>query len=212
MGSEKLTGNEIRDLLAEAICDIGYWSWWAARLPDFIQLEFGGTQLYFPPAAENQPPRTKIAVRMVKPKSIAFMTRREIQGEAAANWFNDLHHDKMEPPTCSYDAFTFTDKEMISDIIQEAKSMHVLHGYTPTESDFLKENCTLVFWAGDYGCAVAAEEMALYNYDGEVPVEDVPAMHKAWWDYWKKYWELRGTPNALPKDYACEVTIPVNNK
>lgn len=29
-----------------------------------------------------------------------------------------------------------------------------------------------------------------------------------WWEYWKDYWQKRGTKDAYKEDYACEVTIP----
>ena len=32
------------------------------------------------------------------------------------------------------------------------------------------------------------------------------------WDYWRVYWERRDRKDPLPKDYACEVTIPVASK
>jgi hypothetical protein len=40
-------------VLANAISDVGYWSWWARERPDMFQLKFGGTQLYFPPQAKR---------------------------------------------------------------------------------------------------------------------------------------------------------------
>lgn len=60
--NEPLTEPQILDILSSAICDVGYWSWWTTNLPAVIQIEFGGTQLYFPLADNSQPPSTQVAM------------------------------------------------------------------------------------------------------------------------------------------------------
>ena len=42
--------------------------------------------------------------------------------------------------------------------------------------------------------------------------EEIEPLSRKWWEYWKDYWCLRGTRDASPKDFACEVTIPVNKE
>ena len=44
------------DLLVEAICLTGYWSWWSGKFPENVAVEFGNTQLWNPPIEEGQPP------------------------------------------------------------------------------------------------------------------------------------------------------------
>jgi len=44
---------------------------------------------------------------------------------------------------------------------------------------------------------------------GKYTEEEIGTASVKWWDYWKNYWKLRSTKDAYPKDYACEVTIPV---
>ena len=44
------------------------------------------------------------------------------------------------------------------------------------------------------------------------PEEEIEPLSRKWWEYWKDYWRLRGTRDASPKDFACEVTIPVNKE
>ena len=46
-----------------------------------------------------------------------------------------------------------------------------------------------------------------FAYPSESEIEDAA---ERWWDYWRSYWQLRGTPDALAKDWICEVTIPIN--
>lgn len=50
------------------------------------------------------------------------------------------------------------------------------------------------------------------SHDGELSLDDVENRKDKWWDYWKEYWEKRDSENPLPKDYACEVTIPAGQK
>ena len=47
---------------------------------------------------------------------------------------------------------------------------------------------------------------------GKYTEEEIETAYKKWCDYWKIYWKLRGTKDAYPKDYVCEITIPVNGK
>lgn len=209
--NKHLTEEQILDILSNAICDVGYWSWWTTNLPTVIQIEFGGTQLYFPPEDNSQPPSTQIAIQFRNPKSISFLTRLDSKS-GDLNWFDDLHNDKMEPPTCSYDEFTFTDHSLIAAIINEAKTIKTIHGYSPTDSLFQTERYKLVFWAGDYGFAVASDEIRLLTKVGQVELDRIPSVHSEWWAYWRKYWDLINTRDALPKDYACEVTIPLKNE
>jgi hypothetical protein len=206
---EPLTEKQILDVLGDAICDVGYWSWWTTNLPTVIQIEFGGTQLYFPPEDNSQPPSTQIAIQFRNPKSISFLSRQENISDNE-NWFEELQNDAMEPPTCSYEEFTFTDNSLMSSIIKEAKTIKTIHGYAPTESIFQSEKYNLVFWAGDYGFAVSSEEIELLTKNGKVELDQIPSINSRWWSYWREYWNLKNTKNALPNDYACEVTIPIN--
>lgn len=208
--TEPLTENQKLEILGDSISDVGYWSWWTIDLPQVIQIEFGGTQLYFPPSDNSQPPNTQIAIQFRNPKSISFLTKEELKG-GDENWFDDLHNDKMEAPTCSHGEFTFTDQSLMTEIINEAKTIKTIHGYSPKDNSFQTEKYKLVFWAGDYGFAVSSDEIRLLTKDGDIELDQIPSVHSQWWTYWRKYWDLINTKNALPKDYACEVTIPLKN-
>lgn len=208
--TEQLTEAQILELLSRAISNVGYWTWWITELPTLVQIEFGGTQLYFPPDDHSQPPNTRIAIQFGKPKSISFLTKKALTREEE-NWFDELHADKMEPPTCSYGAFSFTDPSLIAEIISSATTIKTVHGYAPTDAMFLTEKYKLAFWAGDYGFAVSSDEFKLITSIGVVALDQISSVHSEWWAYWRRYWDLKNTPDALPEDYACEVTIPIKN-
>ncbi|MFZ4545354.1 MAG: hypothetical protein ACOYOA_14980 [Saprospiraceae bacterium] len=208
--TEPLTENLILEILCDAISDVGYWSWWVTDLPTIIQIEFGGTQLYFPPSDNSKPPNTQIAIQFKNPKSISFLSRQEL-GSVDENWYDDLHNDKIEAPTCSHGEFTFIDQLLMTTIINEAKTIKTIHGYSPTDNLFLNEKYKLVFWADDYGFAVASDAMKIFTKDEDIELDQIPSIHSQWWTYWRKYWDLKNTNNALPNDFACEVTIPLEN-
>ena len=203
--SESLTEIQIFDILTNAICDVGYWSWWATELPTVIQIEFGGTQLYFPPVDNSKPPNSQIAIQFRNPKSISFLTRQEV----SQNWFDDLHNDKIELPSCSEEHFTFSDEKRMIKIINEAETITTIHGYSPEDKMFLTEKYKLTFWADDYGFAVASEEIKIISHTETIELDQIPKLNSEWWVYWKRYWDLKKTENALPKDFACEVTTPM---
>lgn len=207
--SEPLTENNLLDILSNAISDVGYWSWWTTNLPSLIQIEFDGTQLYFSQKDDTKPPSSQIAIQFINPKSISFLSRQRGKSENKDNWFELLHDDKIKPPRCSSEYFTFTDNNLMKEIIEEAKKITTIFGYSPKDNLYRTEKYKLAFWAGDLGFAVSSDELNVITKDGKVELHQIPKINSLWWEYWKKYWESKNTKNPLPQDYACEVTIPI---
>lgn len=205
----KMATKQQLELLADAISDVGYWTWWVSDFPKIFQIEFSGTQLYLAKDNLSKLPSSQIALRFINPKSVSFLTKGENYSNDDVNWFNDLYNDKLEKPTCSYEYFSFTNSTLISQIIEDAKVINTLYGYCPIDKRFLTENFYFAFWAGDFGLAISAENLELYSVKGKIDFEQIPKINADWWEYWQTYWQLRETENALPTDYACEVTIPV---
>jgi len=195
------------EILADAISDIGWWSWWTKGLPEIFQIEFGGCQLYFPPKNADMPPQTQIAIRFIHPTSISFITRSE-ENKDDFEWATLLHDDKIEPPSCSYGEFSFTDIDLIKSLIKQITYCKTIHGYEPTKEEFLTESFHLIFWCEDVGLAIASKNLELVNHTGDVPISSIAGINGQWWEYWRTYWTKLNTAEALPKDWACEVTIP----
>jgi hypothetical protein len=208
--NNSLTEKEILEMLGDAICDVGYWSWWTSNLPTIVQVEFGGTQLYFPPKEDSIPPGSQIAIQFINPKSISFLSINENLIDGSEKWFELLHQDKIKSKGCSYDSFTFTDESLMKRIINDAKFVDTIHGYPPNDEAFFKENYKLTFWAGEFGFAVSSENIKLLTQDGEIKLEDIPNINSKWWTYWREYWDLKKANKPLLENYACEVTIPMN--
>lgn len=197
------------EILEEAISDIGYWSWWAEKLPEAFQIEIGGTHIWSPPKSTDTPPSGQIALRFANPISICFL--KSVSSKLPNNWADLLKDDQLEPFSINYGDFKFNNSNYIrreimnSNIIVENK-----FGEDPTlliDSD--DSNFSLAFLAGEVGFIIIAEELRLINQTGDIKLNDIDELVSRWWRYWKEYWELKDTLNELPKDYACEVTIPL---
>jgi len=205
MKSDKLSEQDLLELLASAISDVGYWNWWTAELGELMQVELGRIQLYIPSDNESAPHNT-LALQFRNPTSISFLTR--IAGDDTHLWHEALHEDKMEGPNIIWNAFSFTDHEKMAEIIEDAQTIKTIHGYSPKDAAFLNEKYKLVFWAGNFGLAVAAQDMKIVTHAGEIGLHRVPEMSKQWWSYLDEYWKRKDTGDPMPVDYTCEVTIP----
>ncbi|MBK9247230.1 MAG: hypothetical protein IPM69_03740 [Ignavibacteria bacterium] len=205
---KNMTENQILDILADAISDAGYWSWWIAAFPHSIQLEFGGTYLNFPPSDTSEVLNSRIALKFKNPKSVSFISKQEHQTENNKQWFDQFHNDELGNQTCSYGEFSFTNHDIISSIVSQAIVIDTIHGYSPNDKQFMAEKYQLAFWAGEFGIVIAADEIKFLGDDGIIELEQIPKLNEQWWTYWKKYHELRNSENALPIDYRCELTIP----
>ena len=63
---------------------------------------------------------------------------------------------------------------------------------------------------GDVGLIVGGDELAVVGRNRRYTEKEIETASEKWWDYWREYWKLRRTKDAYPKDYACEITIPVS--
>ncbi len=191
-----------------AISDVGYWRWWAADLPAVFQVEFGGVQLWNPPPQPGDPPSGVVALRFGNPSVVAFLTGRDATA-IPAEWWLALHEDRIEPFSVAHDEFTLTSEEQLKQIAHEC-AVEYLAG---NEGALFSGASTvkLAFRAGDVGLVVRAEEMTVLSSSGALTSAQVEASSAAWWKYWREYWDRRDTDAPMPKDYACEVTIPIKD-
>jgi hypothetical protein len=171
-----------------------------------VQLEFGGTQLWFPPAKPGGPPSTLIAVRLQNPLVAAFLTAKG--ATLQDGWPEAMGRDEYEPFTVDHEQFTLTSVEAAADYLAAAGTVKAIIGTVPGLSQY-RARPMLAFWAGPVGFVGMAESMALYSVHGEFELTAVPELSRKWWAYWKEYWARKDTADPMPEDYACEVTIPI---
>jgi len=182
--------------LESAISDVGYWRWWSANLPSSFQLELGGAQMWSHTACGM------IALRLLGPKRVTLWTREGV----ADGWFEAMHRDELDPFNIQYDRFTLTSKEDAAAWAREAattKDYFVADGVANDES-----LCVVAFWAGRVGLHALCERIEVVNMDGVLAPEAIEEANAKWWTYWREYWSRKDGPDAMPHDYACEVTIP----
>lgn len=192
-------------MLESAISDVGFWTWWTADLPGSFQVEFSGTQLWNPPRAEGAPPSSQIALRFRKPRLVLFLT---MSGSMPEDWHEKLQRDEIEPFRIDYDAFTLTSTEVCARLVANAKAARSLVPDTASISMPAAQEAFLGFKAGSVGVVIASESVGVFNRIGELDQDAVLESGRRWWSYWREYWQRKHSSNPLPRDYACEVTIP----
>jgi hypothetical protein len=193
--------------LVSAISDVGYWRWWSERLPERFQLEFGGVQIYMPPKDKTQLPSGLLALRFLRPSSVSFIRRTGAGDGLPSDWPRQLKDEKLKPFSVSYEEFALGDDSLFDEVVGQIESEIVYF------TDALGgKNVKLAFWAGNAGIRIEAAEIRPVLMSGEVPLSAIDALHENWWLYWRDYWMRRETAEALPKDYACEVTIPLEQE
>jgi len=196
-------------ILNNAISDVGFWRWWVSDFPQFIQLEFGGVQLWNPPINENGPPSGTIALKFVNPISVSFITIKKSNIEK--NWHQLLHEDKIGPFNINFNFFSINNISNIIQILKNDLVINNIFGESIENSEIFNAKYNISFLAGEVGIIIFADDIEVYNNKGKVDLKEIPLMNSKWWEYWKEYWDKKDTNNKLPKDYACEVTIPIND-
>ncbi|MPM24257.1 hypothetical protein SDC9_70738 [bioreactor metagenome] len=200
---------ELLKILEKAISDVGYWYWWDMSVPDSVYLEFGGVQLYQKNEDKTKPPYSIVGLQFSGLHSLSFITKGSSKTDE--KWYDLLHRDKLELPNLNADYFSFTDEVQIKNALSLAASINIIVGDNPNEASFWQGKYKFVFWAENYGCSVSAKDLKIYIHNGELKLEDIPSLYRDWWEYWRLYRNDRDTKKTMPKDYACEVTIPINN-
>lgn len=196
------------EVLEEAISDVGYWSWWAEKLPEAFQLEFGGTHIWSPPINSSSPPSGQVALRFGNPVSIIFL--KSVTSNLPNNWTDLFREDQLESFSINYEEFKFNNSKFIRDLLKSDHMVETKFGQDPLlilDND--ESNVSLAFLAGEVGFIVIAQELRIINQNGDIELNDIEELVSRWWSYWEEYWRVKGTQDELPKDYTCEVTIPL---
>ena len=191
-------------ILAEAISDVGSWWCWGVN-EDTVQLEFCDVMLYDETKQANEPHTTDVlAVRF--------------SGHAFAVFFDDLDEadwhirfrddDSVLYPVDAY-CLGFDDLKEAEALLNAYDHRTAVKDFSGLETiaaakHFLCAKCD------DVGLIVGGDEILVAGRKGRYTEEEIKTASEKWWGYWKDYWRLRETENACPKDYACEITIPVS--
>lgn len=194
------------NILSDAISEVGSWHWWHLK-DGMVQMQFCDVLLYDETKASTEPRTTDVlAVRFYGHSFAVFLDNLDDD-----SWYLQLRDDD----SVLYPVDTY---ELAFGDTKEAESL--LNNYTHTTriKDFfglemLTTTKHLMYArCGDVGFIVGGDEITVVGRNRRYTEEEIETASRKWWDYWKEYWKLRGTKNALPNDYACEITIPVSIK
>ncbi len=200
---------EALGILADAISDAGAWQWWHLE-NDMLQLEFCGVQLY----DESKPKKDThtmdvIAIRFFGNVFAVFLD--DLDEDTTRPWYERFYDDEIPAFECDGYALKFDNPEYAKEVYDGYRNQIPI---TPFDgmNTLTGANHLIAVKCGDTGVVAGGDRMVAVNKNGSISEEEIEPLSRKWWEYWKKYWRLRGTPNALQKDQICEVTIPVDTK
>lgn len=162
--------------LAKSLSTTGQWTWWAAKFPVALQLEFDHAQLYFGERCEPLKPSNKVALAFYKPISVTFLQR----GEVEDNWAIKLSADMINGFHMTSEMSGFNDYLLFRKLLKEASQLDNSFGCEPLSKAFREANIQFGFWAGKVGVILAAESMRIFNLDGEIALDEVSKYAEDW--------------------------------
>ena len=194
---------ETKDILNKAITDVGYWQWWDEQEGDYM-VEFGGVLLYDDTRRGKTPRSSMVALGFYNNAFLIFL-----DNDTQPKWYELLHNDAVDPYTMDPGSLVFDDKEHARDLLQQYKKHHGAFDSMDEALNSIKNaKEILTGTCGDFGFIIGGDHLKLYGRKEEYTDEDIRLLSAKWWEYWKDYWQKRGTKDAYKEDYACEVTIP----
>ncbi len=203
---------DVYERLEEAISDVGHWAWWDGDIPNRIQVEFGGVQMWNDPTTAGGPPSDLVALRFDSPGFVAFLTFESEEEPMSDDWPQELRRDEIGPFSIDQETFTCRFREQAVALGKNAKSVEVVHG-PPIEDLLVTESAYLLaFRCHSVGIVVAGPSMKVLTMEGEIGPDEILDKCEKWWVYWKEYWARLDSDEPLPYDYACEVTIPAGDE
>ncbi|MBR2811687.1 MAG: hypothetical protein IKD69_09935 [Solobacterium sp.] len=203
---EGITGRDALNILADAISDAGsWWCWYVGD--DMLQLEFCDVQLYDETKAEKETHTTDVlAVRFYGHVFAVFLDNLNDE-----NWHERFRDDdSILYPVDTYD-MAFDDHKRAESLLKDYRNQIPVKGFKGAETPGTAEHI-LCARCGVVGLIVGGDKIEIAGQKGKYTEEEIEPLSRKWWEYWKDYWRLRGTRDALPKDFACEVTIPVDKE
>lgn len=196
----------ILNILADAISEVGSWHWWIIK-DDMVQVQFCDIMLYDENTSEKETHSTDVlAVRFYGNVFAIFLDNLTEE-----NWYERLRDDN----SVIYPIDTYN---MAFDDIKEAERLLNDYIHKTAIKDFesletlLTAKHLLYADCDDVGFIVGGDRIEIVGRKGKYTEEEIETAYKKWFDYWRTYWKLRGTKDAYPEDYVCEISIPVGDE
>lgn len=197
------------DILADAISDAGAWQWWHVE-NDMLQLEFCDVQLYDESKAQKDTHTMDvIAIRFFGNAFAVFLD--DLDEDAVRPWYERFYDDEIPAYECDTYELEFDNPKYAQEVYDGYRNRTPITPFDGTDT-LTGAKHLIAAKCGDTGVVAGGDRIEVVSKNASISEEEIELLSKKWWEYWKKYWRLRGTRDALRKDQACEVTIPVNKK
>lgn len=107
------------------------------------------------------------------------------------------------------DSFRFDDIEYAKEVLNSYRNIVPIKNYIDQDT-FTSVKHILAAKCESAGFIVGGDLIQVVGHKGKYAEEEIEPAVKRWWAYWREYWRMRKTEDAYEKDWACEVTIPVD--
>ena len=195
---------ETLNILSDAISEVGSWHWWHIK-DDMVQIQFCDILLYDETKPEKEPHTTDVlAIRFYGHSFAVFLDNLNEEG-----WQERLRDDdSVLYPVDTYE-LAFDDATEAGLLLDSYRHRVPIKDFSGLET-LTSARHLLYARCGDVGLIVGGDELAVVGRNRRYTEKEIETASEKWWDYWREYWKLRRTKDAYPKDYACEITIPVS--
>lgn len=195
---------ETLNILSDAISEVGSWHWWHIK-DDMVQIQFCDILLYDETKPEKEPHTTDVlAIRFYGHSFAVFLDNLNEEG-----WQEHLRDDdSVLYPVDTYE-LAFDDATEAGLLLDSYRHRVPIKDFSGLET-LTSARHLLYARCGDVGLIVGGDELAVVGRNRRYTEKEIETASEKWWDYWREYWKLRRTKDAYPKDYACEITIPVS--
>ena len=192
------------NILADAITEIGSWWCWDTK-DDVVQVEFVDVLLYDESKPEQETHTTDVlAVRFRGHAFAVFLDNLDEEG-----WHERFRDD--DSILYDIDAYdlAFDDIEGAESLLGDYKNRVPVKDFDGPQTLSAAKHLVCAR-CGEVGFIVGGDELEVVGQSGKYTEEEIASAAEKWWAYWRDYWRLRETKDAFKKDWACEVTIPVD--
>lgn len=194
------------NILADAISDVGSWHWWVIK-DDMVQVQFCDIMLY----DENTPGKETHSTDVLAVRFYGNAFAVFLDNLTEENWYERFRDDNsVIYPIDTYN-MAFDDIKEAERLLYDYKHKTAIKGLGSSET-LLTAKHLLYAGCDDVGFIVGGDRIEIVGKKGKYTEEEIETAYKKWCDYWRIYWELRGTKDAYPEDYVCEVSIPVRTE
>ena len=196
------------DALTQSLAVTGVCYGCVDELPPHVTIDFDQAQLLFKQHRPDRAPAHYISAHFAAVKSVALLNKQRVSRRDALASIQELNESPTLVLPIQRERFACCDPTFGHQLIQETNVIHVIKGCHPCSRQFSRAHYQLVFWLGEQGIAIAADELSFITANGRLALDQLLAVHQDWWTYWESYWKQKDTPNPMPVDHTCDVVIP----